>query len=145
MIISFVGLNRPTAKSVVDFSKENNIIDGLEAYEVLCPISSVTGCRENPLQLLKTLVNDPAKSRALDMILQDLPSMSSPSGASVDDLFASLQSVFVDSAFYEDDKFAERLMNISSDLLKSVGVEKPIEKVDKVVPSVSESAVPTAE
>lgn len=105
------------------------VIEGVEAYDLLCPVSSVTGCRENPLSLLKSLVNDPQKSRALDMILQELPSISSPTGLDNDTLFEQLQSVFEGTTFYEDDKFAERLMHISSDLLKTVGVEKPLTKV----------------
>lgn len=118
------------------------IIDGAEAYDLVCPISSVTGCRANPLSLLKALLNDPAKSRALDMILQELPSISSPNGVDNDALFEQLQSVFADSTFYEDDKFAERLMGISSDLLKSVGIKEPIKKVE---PESAPEPAPAAE
>lgn len=106
------------------------VIEGVEAYDLLCPVSSVSGCRENPLSLLKSLVNDPQKSRALDMILQELPSISSPDGLDNDALFEQLQPIFEGTTFYEDDKFAERLLNISSDLLKTVGVDKPVTKVE---------------
>lgn len=130
-MISSMNRKSSTKKLSVRISQEFPcIIEGAEAYDLVCPVSSVTGCRENPLALLKSLISDPTKSRALDMILQELPSLSSPKGLSNDALFEQLQSVLVGSTFYEDDKFADRLMAISSDLLKTVGVNEPIKKVE---------------
>lgn len=47
------------------------LISGADAIEVLCPISKVTGNRENPLDLLQRL--DPDKARQLDAVLVEQP------------------------------------------------------------------------
>lgn len=124
----------------IDLKNENRIVDGVDVYEALCPVSSVTGCRENPLQLLKSLVNDPQKGRLLDSILQELPSNNSPAGLSNDDLLEQLMPALEGTTFYEQDKFAERLMAISGDLLKTQGIQKPITEV-KESPSVESPSV----
>lgn len=53
------------------------IIDGVEAYKTLCPISKESGLRENPLHMLESLANDPSKKRILDSVLQEIPSVRS--------------------------------------------------------------------
>ena len=99
-MISSMNRKSSTKKLSVRISQEFPcIIEGSEAYDLVCPVSSVTGCRENPLALLKSLISDPTKSRALDMILQELPSISSPKGLTNDALFEQLQSALVGSTF----------------------------------------------
>lgn len=123
----------------------NIIIEGADIYDALCPVSSVTGLRENPLALLQTLVNDPQKSRLVQQLIAELPVVQSTKGVSYDDMIASLQSIFEDGTYYETDKFAERLMSISEDLLRSVGIEKPIKDVQTPAsPSVEPSVDPAA-
>lgn len=139
--------NRAVTKPV-DFSDYGfdfpKVIEGVEAYDLLCPVSSVTGCRENPLALLKSLINDPAKSRALDMILAEVPSAAdTPAGLSNDQILEQLQSVFSSGTNYENDAFARRLMAISEDLLKTQGIEQPIR--DVVKPTVEPAVEPSVE
>lgn len=50
------------------------IIQGAELFDTLCPVSKLTGVRENPVSLLSRVL-DPAKARALDAVLQQLPAM----------------------------------------------------------------------
>lgn len=114
-----------------------SVIEGAEVFDLLCPVSSETGLRENPLSLLKSLLNDPAKSRALDAILMELPSVASPKGIDNDTLLELMQPVLSAGTFYEDDKFAERLLNISSDLLMTMGIDK-VDNVTKQSPSVDD-------
>lgn len=122
-----------------NFEKINKpfVIEGVEVYETLCPISKLTGCRENPLALLKSLVSDPAKGRLLDSILMELPSIDNPKSLTPDDVFEQLKPVLQGSAFFDNDKFGERLMAISEDLLKTVGIEQKISKVENVSPEPS--------
>lgn len=129
--------NIPSHNSNFEKITKPFVIEGVEVYETLCPISKLTGCRENPLALLKSLVADPAKSRLLDSILMELPSMDNPQGLTSDDVFEQLKPVLQGSAFFDNDKFGERLMAISEDLLKTVGIEQKIDKVEKVSPDSS--------
>lgn len=50
-----------------------SIIDGVDILDTLCPVSKKTGLRENPLSLIRKLVNDPAKQALLYSIIQELP------------------------------------------------------------------------
>lgn len=49
------------------------IIDGVDILDTLCPVSEATGLRENPLSLIRKLVQDPAKQALLMSIIQELP------------------------------------------------------------------------
>lgn len=51
-----------------------HVIDGADVYDILCPVSKLTGFRENPLQLLSRVL-DPARARLVDSVLQELPTM----------------------------------------------------------------------
>lgn len=100
------------------------VIEGTENIEILCPVNKFTGLRENPLSLIQTLSNDPVKSRALEGLFAELPTLASQGKLSNDEMFEQLQSVFADSTYYDNDKFADYLMQLSDSLLRSVGVEK---------------------
>ena len=91
------------------------VIDDLTAYKTLCPISKVTGCRVSPLSLLKTLANDPAKSRIVNAIIQELPNMPSMDGMSNDEMLSMLGDSFNLGSFFENDVERQRLANIVSD------------------------------
>lgn len=56
------------------------IVDGVDILDILCPVSKKTGLRENPLSLIRKLVNDPAKQALLYSIIQELPTDDSQSG-----------------------------------------------------------------
>ena len=49
------------------------LIDGAEIINALCPVSKKTGLRENPLTLIRKLINDPAKQALLQQCLVEMP------------------------------------------------------------------------
>lgn len=98
------------------------VIDGVEAYEVLCPVSKLTGHRENPLSLLKSLMNDPVKSRQLDAFLQELPTIDAPKGLSDDDMVDLMMDRLSTGTPAEDDKYRRMLESVAGDILHSVGM-----------------------
>lgn len=60
-----------------------HLIEGSEVFDTLCPVSKLSGLRENPLQLLSRVL-DPAKARLVDSVLQQIPS-SNPEGVKISD------------------------------------------------------------
>lgn len=60
-----------------------HIIEGVAVMDTLCPVSKLTGYRENPLLLLSRVL-DPAKARLVDSVLQQIPSMT-PEGSKISD------------------------------------------------------------
>lgn len=106
------------------------VIDGVEAYEVLCPVSKLTGHRENPLSLLKSLMNDPVKSRQLDAFLQELPTIDVSKGLSDDDMVDLMMDRLSTGTPAEDDKYRRMLESVAGDILNSLGVsESKVEAV----------------
>ena len=63
------------------------IIDGVDVLNTSCPVSKATGLRENPLSLIRKLVNDPAKQALLMGIIQELPTDSSQQNLDEDSKF----------------------------------------------------------
>lgn len=63
------------------------IVDGLDILNTLCPVSKKTGLRENPLSLIRKLVNDPAKQALLSSIITELPTDNSQSQLDEDSKF----------------------------------------------------------
>lgn len=63
------------------------IIDGVDILNTLCPVSEATGLRENPLSLIRKLVNDPAKQALLMSIIQELPTDNSQQNLDEDSKF----------------------------------------------------------
>ena len=61
------------------------LIEGADIYDVLCPVNKFTGCRANPLELLQSISNDPKRSRLLDALMVELPTIASDSRLSDDD------------------------------------------------------------
>lgn len=63
------------------------IIDGVDILDTLCPVSEATGLRENPLSLIRKLVQDPAKQALLMSIIQELPTDNSQQNLDEDSKF----------------------------------------------------------
>lgn len=59
------------------------VIEGAEVFDILCPVSKLTGHRENPLSLMSKVLT-PDKSRALQLALQEIPS-ETPEGTKLSD------------------------------------------------------------
>lgn len=121
-------LIRPTGK----FAKGPDpvVIEGVESYDVLCPVNKLTGCRENPLELLRTLSNDPKRQRLLDGILVELPTIASDSRLSDDDKIDMLMCRLSTGCPAEDDLYREKLEVIAEPLFKSFGASSKEVKRD---------------
>ena len=63
------------------------IIDGVDILDTLCPVSKATGLRENPLSLIRKLVQDPAKQALLASIIHQLPTDNSQQNLDEDSKF----------------------------------------------------------
>lgn len=57
----------------------SNQLEGAEVFDTLCPVSKLTGFRENPLSLLAKQL-DPAKVRLVNAVLQELPVVANEDG-----------------------------------------------------------------
>lgn len=97
------------------------VIDGVEAYETLCPVNELTGCRANPLELLMALSNDPVRSRKLTELLVDLPTIASDSRLDDDQKIELLCDKLATGVPADDDYYRSVLEKIAAPLFKSVG------------------------
>lgn len=108
------------------------LCDGVDVLEMLCPVSKVTGLRENPLSLIRKLVTDPAKQALLYQFLQEVPTDSSQSNLSDEERFNMCIQRLDCGTPAENDAMREILMNVfdhASSALNSVGF-KPADKIE---------------
>lgn len=105
-------------RSFIPVSVERSfLIDGADVYCQLCPVSSVTGYRQNPLELLKVLSNDPAWQRNLAVVLQEIPSVIADDKLSSEDKFAFLRHRFLSGTPSEDLNYSKLLASAVDDYL----------------------------
>lgn len=123
---------------------EKHLIDGADVYDKLCPVNKLTGCRENPLSLLSSLVNDPVRGNLLRGILDELPTIASNSQLSDDDKIDMLMCRLSTGAPAEDDLFRAKLEKIAAPLFESLGADSSAE-VKKVVETVDTSVSVSSE
>lgn len=126
MFIEFSTKKLPARKRPSDLPKLAVVLDDMTAYEVLCPVNKLTGLRENPLRLLKTLVNNPDKERALSSVLQEVGDMRN-SGVSDDDLVDFMAERLSTGTPYDNDVFRQRLSGISEPLFNYVAPKSSTE------------------
>lgn len=100
------------------------IIDGADIYDALCPVNKLTGCRANPLELLRTLSNDPKRSRLLDSLMVELPTIASDSRLSDDDKIDMMMCRLSTGCPAEDDLYRSQLEKIAEPLFRSLGSDK---------------------
>lgn len=108
------------------------LCDGVDVLDMLCPVSKVTGLRENPLSLIRKLVTDPAKQALLYQFLQEVPTDSSQSQLSDEERFDLCIQRLDCGTPAENDAMREVLMNVfdhASSALKPV-VDKVSDKID---------------
>lgn len=119
-----------------------SVLEGSDIFDLLCPVSKLTGHRENPLSLLKSLMNDPVKSRALESIMQELPTIDAPRGLSDDDLVGMMMDRLSTGTPAEDDKYRRMLESVAGDILNSVGLqESEVETVEEKSLSPEDAAI----
>lgn len=68
----------PALDMKTEIGNDPIIIDSVEDFTTLCPVSKVTGHRMNPLDALN-LVLSPDKARLVQSVLQEIPSSGIPS------------------------------------------------------------------
>lgn len=88
------------------------VIQGVEAYDVLCPVSKFTGHRENPLKLLRSLTLDPARSRALEMFMQEIPTIASDPRLSDTDRVSLMMDRLSTGTPSEDERYRQMLEQV---------------------------------
>lgn len=105
-------------------SRCNPIIEGAEVYDALCPVSSLTHRRANPLCLLEKLANDPVKSRLLNTVLQVLPTVASDDSLSPDDKLAMLKLRLHTGTPSEDAVYIRQMETVLEDYIDMVDSSK---------------------
>lgn len=108
------------------------IVDGVDILDTLCPVSNKTGLRENPLSLIRKLVNDPAKQALLYSIIQELPTDNSQAFLDEDSKFEfCVQRLNVGTPAENDILFhhLESVIDLVSDSEKAAAVQNAAEKV----------------
>lgn len=99
--------------SVDDVSDEFPVlINGADVYDLLCPPSSLTGNRNNPLDLLRIALPD-KDYRFLNMVLQEVPSVASDPNLTDDDRIATLSYRLASGTPAEDEQFMHSLMKVA--------------------------------
>lgn len=142
--------NRNTDERVVRVNKDLPVvIDGVEAYETLCPVNELTGTRANPLELLMALSNDPVRSRKLTALLSELPTIASDSRLSDDQKIGMLCDKLQTGVPADDDQYRRVLEKLAAPLFKSFGDKSDSDKLiqfDKSDSAAADSAAaPAAE
>lgn len=140
--------NRNTDERVVRVNKDLPVvIDGVEAYETLCPVNKLTGTRANPLELLMALSNDPVRSRKLTALLSELPTIASDSRLSDDQKIEMLCDKLQTGVPADDDQYRRVLEKLAAPLFNSLGDKSDSDKsiqFDKTDSVAADSAAASA-
>ena len=91
------------------------LIDGLDILDALCPVSKVTGLRENMLSLMRKVAGDPAKAALLSQALQEIPTVESLKGATDEQKVDYLVNRLDKGTPAEDDLIRSRLLEMIQD------------------------------
>lgn len=87
------------------------VIDAVELYETVCPVSKETGLRESALSIL-TKVLSPKDRMIADQILQYLPTIQEQPGISDSDAVDLMVRRLNSGSSYEDDMMRDKLMSV---------------------------------
>lgn len=90
------------------------VLDDVSAFETLCPISSVTGHRANPLDALQ-MVLKPSEARLVQDVLQEIPFSGIPSDTGDFSMIVDRLSCGTDA---ERSFYLSKLDSIASELYK---------------------------
>lgn len=103
------------------------IIEGADIIESLCPVNPAIGRPDSPLNCLRMAL-DPAKSRLLDAVLQELPVVASMD-VSDDDKIDVLASRLEQGSFAERDNLVSALHSVADVLFpKAADAVKDVDK-----------------
>ena len=90
------------------------VIDDCSAFETLCPVSSVTGHRGNPLDALQ-MVLKPSEARLVQEVLQEVPTSGIPSDTGD---FSTIVERLECGTDAERAKYLNKLSSIADELYK---------------------------
>lgn len=116
------------------------VIEGADVYDIMCPSSSLTGNRSNPLDLLRVALPD-KDYRFLNQILQEVPSISSDPSLSDEDRINLLTYRLSSGTPAEDEIVMHQLMKVADVLFP----DSPSDSVpsEKIVFSPDENVKPS--
>lgn len=116
------------------------LIDGADVYDILCPPSSLTGNRNNPLDLLRMVLPD-KENRFLNQILQEIPTVSSDPNLSDEDRISTLTYRLTSGTPAEDEIVMHSLMKVADVLFPDSLSD--YDSSEKIVFSSDESVKPS--
>lgn len=119
------------SSSLHPFSDAPVVIEGFQEIETLCPISHLTGKRENPLSLLAK-ITDAGKASMLANILQELPTDNSDFRMSDSDRISVLAERLSTGVPAEDERFRARLESIADVLFYKPAVQSEVEDSNSI-------------
>lgn len=99
------------------------IIEGVQELDVLCPVSKLTGNRENPLSLLMKVL-PPDKANLLGGIMQMIPPSSNESRLTDNDRFDLVKSRLLTGTPSEDAQWMHYLASVSDVLFPAADVNQ---------------------
>lgn len=127
--------NRNIQDSVLTFPAAPVLIEGANELDVLCPVSKLTGNRENPLMLLSKVL-PPDKAQLLGGILQTIPPSQNDSSLTDADRFDLVKSRLMTGTRSEDAQWMRYLESVSDVLFPSLSepVSEPVDPVSSAEP-----------
>ena len=104
-------------------------VEGAKELEVLCPVSKLTGF---PMSMQEAifLITD-KNSRLADVLLQEIPAITSSESISDDDKLKLLVSRLDTGSFAENDNVADILGNIAKEFFPEAKVEDVVKDVEQ--------------
>ena len=94
------------------------IIEGSDLYDKIAPVSELTGKRENVVTVLSRLAHNPEYSRAINALLQEIPTIKSDPRLNDDDRIDLMMSRLSTGTPAEDDAVRSYLESVSDVLFK---------------------------
>lgn len=95
------------------------IIEGADLYDKIAPVSELTGKRENVVTVLSRLSHNPEYSRAINALLQELPTIKSDPRLNDDDRIDLMMKRLSTGTPAEDDAVRSYLESVSDVLFKN--------------------------
>ncbi len=132
----------PAKEPVYKFSKIPNVIEGINELDVLCPVSKLTGNRENPLQLLQKVL-PPDKAQLLGGILQEITPSSNDSRLTDADRFDLVKHRLLTGTPAENAQWMDYLASVSDVFFPAMS-DKDV-KPDDVKPDVPSTVESSSE
>lgn len=118
------GVGFVTPVKVIDLP---NVIEGAEVFDTLCPVSKLTGFRENPVTLLSKVL-DPAKARLIDAVLQEIPTLADEGGKISDSDALDLCMDRLATGSPAEDALVRKQLSSMLDVLIPVDIRKDVDQ-----------------